>query len=452
MIVLKLVGLGLCRLALAVALAASSAAAAAAEAAPELATSTQPFALTFPPETSAFEVYRVWGSRAGIEVRRDAELREQKVAVDLAVAPARQSLQALQRLYSHLHFPLDAKTLLVVDDTPQKRREYESFAVRILELRHAPVSEVATLLRSTLTVRHLVVNQPQQRLVVFDSTRRLDLIERLVRLSDVPSPEVTIDVELLRIEPATVAPFSGDHPQGRLPTRLAAADFARLKATGAEILVHWSVSGSHRETQKMAAIDRVPITITPLTAAASSIPGDLTDIASLHQEIGLRVAVTPRIHGRDSVTLDVRLAASNASGQVKVDERSLPAFASREIETSARLSQGETFLVSGFLREAGPGETPTDLPQLGPLFAPAGPLGDQLVLAFTPRVDSPGLPSAELSQTLLVGRTSELATVSDRPIGSHDPATTSRDRVRERLRERLRSMPRSTDEPKAPEG
>ena len=436
-------------------LALAMAIAAAAAAPIRLVLSEEPFALALAAGTPVLEVYRAWGERAGIDVRPDPDLQDQRVEIDLAAAPARDSLRVLQRVYGHFHVVLDERTLLVVDDTPQKRRQYEDFEVRLLQLQHVSVHDATTLLRSTIGVRHFVADKALRRLAVFDTARRLDLAEKLLQMADTPRAEVAIDVELLEIGVRESAPLRDGGVRGPLPARLSGEAWARLKATtSAAPLLSSRLVAVDRESDRLVAIDRVPISATPLVAGPSPVPGNSATVAELYQEIGLVLEITPRVHGSDAVTLDFRLRAGNASGPAADADHPLPAFASRDIESSVRLRHGETYLLSGLLRAAGAAEPPARLPILGPLYAASPESPREVVLALTPRITPPDAAVVRRSQTLHIGSYSGLLDVSDHPaepqpsVSQQDEA---RERVRERLRQRLRERPRSVPDLLDPE-
>ena len=387
------------------------------------------------------DVYQVWGNFAGVEVRTDPKLRRQQAPITLVEAPALQHLNALLQVFNHFHVVVDDNTLMIADDTPEKRREYESLEVRSFELQHLDAGTATTLLRSLLGVRHCSSNRELRRVAVFDTERRLRIAEQVLRAEDIPLPGVTIEVELLELGVG----------ESRLPARLSAAEWEKLKATEDATTVFQSrLATLHGEAGQLTAIDRLPITGTPLVAGPASTPGSPTVIGTLYQDIGFELEIKPRVHGNEAVTLDIQLLVGNASQPAAGDGGEVTAFTSREIESTLRVDNGETWLLSGFLRAAGAAAPGANLPLLGTLFTPHSDYSSrQIVLALTPRLAASAASSSDLSPTVHIGRNSELLDINPHtaPLGVL-PGESDRDSVRERLRERLRNLPRSASEPK----
>ena len=90
--------------------------------------------------------------------------------------------------------------MLIVPDTPAKRREYEEEVVRVFYLSNADLKETMDLLRMVLDARRISPVTGTNALTVKDTPERIDAASRLLAAIDKARPEVIIDVELLEVD------------------------------------------------------------------------------------------------------------------------------------------------------------------------------------------------------------------------------------------------------------
>src|SRR5262249_39157694 len=89
----------------------------------------QPLGLQFR-GSSLRESYQALGKAAGVNFVFDPQLQDTAVQLDLRDVPFEQALNALAGVGRTFHRVLDARVIMVVPDTPQKRREYEQQIVK----------------------------------------------------------------------------------------------------------------------------------------------------------------------------------------------------------------------------------------------------------------------------------------------------------------------------------
>ncbi|HEV3484750.1 MAG TPA: type II and III secretion system protein, partial [Vicinamibacterales bacterium] len=150
----------------------------------------------------------------------------------------------------------------------------------------------------------------------------------------------------------------------------------------------------------LADVQRIPV---PVTTVAGFNPGTgtgggtnnlVTPYTSFqYQDVGIKVAMEPRVHHNREVTLKLTVEVSNRGNDVTFAGQSQPTFATRTIESTIRLKDGETNFLAGLIQTnqaESEEKTPFlgDLPFVGRLFSKEkrDELRTDLVLTMTPHI------------------------------------------------------------------
>ena len=356
-------------------------------------------------EASSRDVFLAIAKFADISLAFDPAFREAPVTVDLRNATlddALSSITGLTRTFFRVTAP---RTVLVIPDTPAKRREYEEEVVRTLYVSNADLKETMDLLRMVLDARRISPTTGINALTIKDTPERITAAARLLSAIDKARPEVIIDVELLEVDrtrlkeyglqlasPTTSPPIgidgtvamsgrrSGDQPPG------ASQPDAGRRAAGQSAETVLSALEKRREharaRQSAASHRRGHAGAGPLRRAGPRPGDDLRPIATggtpqqpitsfNYENIGVNIDITPRTHHDDDVTLTLKVAVQSISG---AGFGGLPTFANREINTVIRLKDGETNMLAGLIRDderrvlnGVPGLS--DIPVIGRMFA-----------------------------------------------------------------------------------
>lgn len=123
-------------------------------------------------------------------------------------------------------------------------------------------------------------------------------------------------------------------------------------------------------------------------------------------DVGVNVDMTPRIHGRDEVSLHIDIELSNLNRYVDIGGISQPVISSRHIVHDIRLREGEVNLLGGLLNVQDSGSVSgvpglATLPILGPLFGThhKDQSRGELLIALVPHV----VRAPDLTETNLRG-------------------------------------------------
>ncbi len=389
-------------------------------------TSSEPISLSFPNPTNVKDVYKAVGAAFGFNVLFDPKLKDSKVALELKEVTAKRALETVMQAAGHFYKVLDEKTIIVVEDTPQNRRDYEDLVVKTFFLSNADVKDVNNMLRSLIDARRISVNEQLNSIVIRDTADKVAIAERLINASDKSKAEVLVDVELLQLDssklrdigmslssysfPITMdpTPITGAADKTRIPldrlgdiTRsmwgvtVPSLTISLVKSSGeAETLAQPQLRITEGEKANLVIGDKVPIPTTTFNTA-NTIGSNVVPITAFnYQDVGIKIEVEPRVHHNNEVTLKLQVEVSELGENVEVATgQKQPKIGTRTINSVIRLKDGETSLLAGLLKVSRRNSTSgvpwlSEIPVLGGLFRShaADYKKTDLILTLTPHI------------------------------------------------------------------
>jgi general secretion pathway protein D len=368
------------------------------------------------------DVFTAIARLGGISIIFDPQFRDAPVTVDLRNAMLDDALNAVAgatRTFFRVNAP---QTVIVIPDTPAKRREYEEEIVRTFYLSNADTKETMDMLRLVLDARRLSPMTATNAIVIKDTPEHIVAASRMLAAIDKAKPEVIIDVQLLEVDrtrlveyglqvaspgspglngSVTVATDANQTLTLQMLKNLSASDilltnlpglYYRLLKSDANtrILANPQLRASEGSTASARFGDRVPVPVTTFTPIATGGTPQQPIVSFNYENIGVNIDLTPRTHHDDDVTLLLNVAVTNISG---TGFGGLPTFGNREIKTQIRLRDGETNLLAGLIRdderrlvEGVPGLS--DIPGVGRIFGHTTRTAQQtdIVLTLTPHI------------------------------------------------------------------
>jgi len=417
--------------------------------------SPEPISLSFPNPTNAREIYRAIATAFGFNVLFDPKLKDSKISIELKDVNARRALETVMQAAGHFYKVLDEKSIIVVEDTPQNRRDYEDLVVKTFFLSNADVKDVNNMLRSLIDARRIAVNEQLNSIVIRDTADKVAIAERLISANDKSKAEVLVDVELIQVDSSkirdigmslssdtygfTLDPTSitGAAATTRIPlNRL--GDITRsmwgvvvpnitvslAKSAGeAETLAQPQLRISEGEKANLVIGDKVPIPTTTFNTSTTIGTSVVPITAFNYQDVGIKIDVQPRVHHNNEVTLKLQVEVSELGENIEVATgQSQPKIGTRTISSVIRLKDGETSLLAGLLRynkrESASGiPWLSDLPVIGGLFRSNQReiKKTDLILTLTPHiVRNPNITEEDLAP-IWVGTESRITIFGNAP-------------------------------------
>jgi len=380
-----------------------------------------PASLTFR-DASSRDVFITIARFANISLIFDTAFRDAAVSVDLRNASLDDALSTVAGATRTFFRVTAPKTIVVIPDTPAKRREYEEEIVRTFYLSNADLKETMDLLRMVLDARRISPTTATNALTIKDTPERIAAAARVLSAIDKARPEVLIDVELLEVDrtrlqdyglqiassgsngingAAAIAADSNGSISLRTLRNLTQADllFAGLPTLYYRLLKSDSNTRTLANPQLRTADgmpahagfgEQVPVPVTTFAPIATGGTPQQPITSFNYQNIGVNIDITPRTHHDDDVSLTLKIGVTSISGS---GFGGLPTFGNREVSTIIRLRDGETNMLAGLIRDEErrsldgvPGLS--DIPLLGRLFARNQKTTNQtdIILTLTPHI------------------------------------------------------------------
>jgi general secretion pathway protein D len=379
-----------------------------------------PASLTFR-DAASRDVFTAISRLANISVIFDSTFRDTPVTVDLRNASLDDALTTVSGATRTFFRVTAPKTIIVIPDTPAKRREYEEEIVKTFYLSNADLKETMDLLRMVLDARRISPTTATNALTIKDSPERIAAASRVITAIDKARPEVIIDVELIEVDRTKLAEYGlqiaspgspGINGSVSIDNGTTGISLSALRnLSQSDILLanlpslYYRLLKSDSTTRTLANPqlrttdgvgaqarfgEQVPVPVTTFAPIATGGVSQQPITSFNYQNIGVNIDITPRTHHDDDVSLQLKIAVTNISG---TGFGGLPTFGNREITTIIRLRDGETNMLAGLIRDEErhsldglPGLS--DLPLVGHLFGHTTKSTTQtdVILTLTPHI------------------------------------------------------------------
>lgn len=389
-------------------------------------TSKEPVTLVFPKPKPVKEIYDAIGKAYGFNVIFDPKLKDDRIPIELRDVTSERALEIVMQASGHFYKVLDPKTIVVAEDNPQNRRDYEDLVIKTFFLSNADVKEVDKLLRSLIEARRLSTNEQLNAITLRDTADKVAIAEKLITVNDKAKAEVLVDVELLEVDTSNqseigmslstysfilgvdTAAVSPEAPEGssflndlsnigrdNVFVNVPSVTINLIKSSGnASVLAQPQLRITEGEKASLHLGERVPIPVTSFNTSNTA-GGSVVPITSFqYQDIGIKIEVEPRVHHNREVTLKLTVEVSQLGDTVPVGpDQEAVTIGTRTITSVIRLQSGESSLLAGLIRKdttMGSQKIPvlSDIPFLGRLFTNVKQQTrtTDLVLTLTPHI------------------------------------------------------------------
>jgi general secretion pathway protein D len=395
-------------------------------------TSDQPISLSFPRDTPVKDIYRALGNAFGINVLFDQAIKDDRISIELKDVTAQQALERVMQAANHFYKVLDEHTIIVVPDNPQARRDYEDLVIRTFYLSNGDAEQVTNVVRTMIEARNVFPLKALNAITIRDTADKVRIAEKIIQANDKAKAEVVVDVELLQLDldktrdlgfvlngygnaaPGLIQPMTTDKDGKPIPLvvgtindlrrlnsglinfTIPSASYTALKSSGdSKLLANPELRISEGEKATLHIGNRIPVPVSTFTSVSTTTSGTFAPVTSYqYQDVGIKVSMEPRVHHNREVTLKLTVEVSNQGPPVIVTGQApQPTFATRTIESTIRLKDGETNFLAGLIQqneENSEAKTPFlgDVPVLGRLFSNnhKRTLRTDLILTMTPHI------------------------------------------------------------------
>jgi general secretion pathway protein D len=413
-------------------------------------TSDVPITLNFPRDTNVKDIYRALGNAFGINVLFDQAVKDDRITIELRDVTAEQAIERVMQAANHFYKVLDEKSIIIVPDNPQARRDYEDLVIRTFYLSNGDAEQVTNVVRTMIEARNVFPLKALNAITIRDTADKVRIAEKIIEANDKAKAEVVVQVELVQLDVSRIREIgfaiTGGSNLGVNLTRpttdsagnvtgserflggslddinsvlgtldrvrnnlsvglpgsatIPTASYSLLKTLGdSELLANPELRISEGEKATLHIGQRIPVPVTTVAGynpGTSTQPGQnlVTPYTSFqYQDVGIKVGMEPRVHHNREVTLKLTVEVSNQGDKVTFAGQEQPTFATRTIESTIRLKDGETNFLAGLIQTNEINSTVKtpglgDIPFIGRLFTKTGKehRRTDLVLTMTPHI------------------------------------------------------------------
>ena len=360
--------------------------------------SRDPIKVTFA-NAALKDILKTIGDMTGINVTFDAQMRDALYSVTLDGVTLEQALQQILTANQKFYKVLDSRTIIVADESPVKRAQYDDLVVKVFYISHAEAQELSQTVSTIMRVPQMAMqptlmpNKTANTITVRATAPVVDIIGRIIRSNDKPRAEVLIDVQILEVNRARakqfglnlnayalgatfspeVSPPNTSSPPTAAPASpppfnvntitqgVSTADFYMSVPTA---LVRFLETDSHTKTIAKPQLrgaegtkltlnlgDDIPVLSTVFGQAAAGGFASIPQSSFNYRSVGVILEVTPRVTYDGEIILELLVENSTLGGSIEVAGQAVPTFGSRKVTTKLRLREGESNLLAGLLRE-----------------------------------------------------------------------------------------------------
>lgn len=385
--------------------------------------SDEPISLSFPKETNVKDIYKALGNAFGINIVFDQAVKDDKIVIELKEVTARQALERVMQASGHFYKALDEKTIIVIPDNAQTRRDYEDLVIQTFYLSNGDPEQVTNIIRTMLEARNVFPLKALNAITIRDTADKVRIAEKIIEANDKALSEVVVQVELLEVDTSRIRDLgavlsasgsvslidaSGNSissltPDGfknlgsdNLNITVPSVTYSFIKSNSeARLLAQPQLRISEGEKASLHIGQKQPIPVSTLytSTAVGQNQGPITSFQ--YQDIGIKIAIEPRVHHNREITLKLTVEVSNLAGSVPAQGNSpeQPIIGTRTIESTIRLKDGETNILAGLFRQdstSDEAQTPFlgEIPVIGRLFTKQKTTGltTDVILTMTPHI------------------------------------------------------------------
>ena len=342
------------------------------------------------------EILAAIGKMAGINVNFERDYQDPRpYSFEMEGVTLEQALQAVTSANALFYKVQNPRSILIINDTQQKRTAYDEQVIKILRLSHADATEVTAMVQQVVRITGaaaqlqftVAANKTQNSITLRAPLNVAQIIERVVESLDTPRAEVVVEVEILEVRKSRLKEYGldlGNYTIGAVysPTvdqsgadalrspvfnlnnlsngvnrgdfylAVPAAAVRFLESdTQTKLLAKTQLRGAEGQKLVLNLGEEVPVPNTVFTPLAQG-GANVSPLSSFnYRTVGIVLEATPRVTYEDEVMLDL-LVENSARGQdANIGGSNLPTFATRRVTGQMRLRDGQPHLLAGLLQE-----------------------------------------------------------------------------------------------------
>jgi general secretion pathway protein D len=294
---------------------------------------------------------------------------------------------------------MNERTILVIQDTAQKRQQYEEQVIRTFYISHADTQEMFNLLNQVMRITGVPIqpfvsaNKTTNTITVRGTPNVVNILEKVIQANDRPRAEVIVDVQILEVnrgrmkklglnlsaynisaifspetaptastgDDAAAAGTVGQFNLNTISQGISTADFYlsvpsavvnfMASDTQTRLLAKPQLRGAEGSDLELNLGDEVPVPSTTFGGVAAGGVQTVPISSFNYRTVGIVMKMTPRVTFDNEIVLTIEVENSTLGNDRVVAGQALPTFGTRKVKTRMRLREGESNLLAGLVRE-----------------------------------------------------------------------------------------------------
>lgn len=346
---------------------------------PQVKYKEKPYTLKFV-RSDLIQIFKALQKSSGVNFIFDEAFKSKRIALNLEDVNFMDALEKIMVQTKLFYKVLDPNTILIVPDTPTKRKQYEELVMKTLFLSNGDPENIQKIVRSLTGMKIIAVDKDLNTITFKGAPAEVKLAEKIVRIHDKPKGELFIDIEIIEVNRTRVQEYGIElsqynvtqtySPETGTESTTSTIRTHMLPYTDASdyLLTLPSINYKLLKTDRDSRIkarpqlrvvdrqkvevrlgDKVPIPTTSFVPYNIQGPAQQPITSYQMQDIGINIEVTPQIHHDGLVTLEMKFELTFITNPGT--ERLPPTIGNRAVTTIIKLRDNETSILAGLLRD-----------------------------------------------------------------------------------------------------
>ncbi len=171
-------------------------------------TSKTPLSLNFATNTAIQDILKFIGDVTGINVIIEQGAQSvvtRPTTLNVSGVTLEQGLNLVMTANQLWYKVLNDRTILVIQDTAQKRQQYQEQIIRTFYVSHADPQEIYNMINQIVRIQGIAItpvvsiNKTANTITVRGTPNIVNILEKVIQANDRPRAEVIVDIELLEV-------------------------------------------------------------------------------------------------------------------------------------------------------------------------------------------------------------------------------------------------------------
>ncbi|NIM16691.1 MAG: hypothetical protein GTO45_32275 [Candidatus Aminicenantes bacterium] len=348
---------------------------------PEIKYQKKPYSIKFA-KADLKQIFKVLAKTSGVYFIFDEAFKSKRIGINLENVGFMEVLEKILLQTKLFYKVIDANTIMIIPDTPAKRREHEELVMKTVFISNGDPEGIEKIVRSLTGMKTIAVYKELNAITFKGRPQEVKMAEKIVRIHDKPKGELFIDIEIIEVNRTRVQEYGIELSQYQLtetylpetgtetaPTtstirlhRLGHTDASDYLLTLPSI--HYKLLRADRDSRikarpQMRVLngqkaevhlgDKVPIPTTSFVPYNVQGPAQQPITSYQLQDIGINIDLTPHIHHDGLITLELKFELTFITSPGT--ERLPPTLGNRSVSTIIKLRDNETSMLAGLLRD-----------------------------------------------------------------------------------------------------